>query len=124
MGIHDGWRSGARPRSNSETSRSAKGTDVLSRLKQNYREALSGAVVAKAYYLSQAGEHSATPAGWERAKREWERMETRRRRLAEQIEYWRQLMLVKDAFEGIANPQGSNRPRTKAPPNTTLELAL
>jgi hypothetical protein len=98
---------------------------VLSRLKKNYRAALSGAVVAKAYYLSQVGEHSATPAGCERAKRKWERMETRRRRLAEHIENWRQLMLVEDAFAGIANPQGSNRPKdSKAPPNTTLELAL
>jgi hypothetical protein len=118
-------RSGARPRSNPETSRSAKGTDALSRLKKNYRAALSGAVVAKAYYLSQAGEHAATPAGLMRAKGEWERRETRRRRLAEQIENCRQLMLVEDAFEGIGNPQGSDRPKnTKAPRNATLELAL
>jgi hypothetical protein len=125
MGVHDGWRSGARPRSNSEGCRSANGIAILSRLQNNYRAALSGAVVAKAYYLSKVGERSATVAGCECAKEKWERMETRRRRLAEQIEKRRQLMLVEKPSAGISNPQGSNRPKnSKALPNATLELPL
>jgi hypothetical protein len=87
--------------------------------------ALSGAVVAQAYYLSQGGERSVTPAGLERAKRKWERMERRRSRLTEQIEDWQQLLPVEDVFARIAIPKGSKRSKiSKASPNTNFELTL
>ncbi len=54
-------------------------------LQRKYRAALSGAVVAKARYLAQAGEAFATAIAVERARWRWQRIEGCRARLAEEI---------------------------------------
>jgi hypothetical protein len=59
--------------------------DVESRLRKlefRYRAALSAAVSAKAHYLALAGEPSATPAALERAKSNWQQLDSRKRAIA------------------------------------------
>jgi hypothetical protein len=53
---------------------------------KQYRAALSGAVVAKAYYLAQLGERLSTPSAIERARRKWQCIESHRQRLAAHIQ--------------------------------------
>jgi hypothetical protein len=57
----------------------------LTPLESRYRAALSGAVVAKARYLSHVGERFATPASVQRARWRWERIEARKLQLALQL---------------------------------------
>lgn len=57
----------------------------LRELERRHRAALSGAVVAKAYYLAQVGEQFSTPASLERARLRWKRIEARRQELAAQL---------------------------------------
>jgi hypothetical protein len=57
----------------------------LTQLERRYRAALSGAVVAKAYYLALSGERASTTAAIEQARRRWKTMESHRHRLAAQI---------------------------------------
>jgi hypothetical protein len=54
----------------------------LRTLERLYREALSGAVVAKSRYLALVDERSATGAAIERAYSTWQQLELRRRVLA------------------------------------------
>jgi hypothetical protein len=54
-------------------------------LEMRYRTALSGAVVAKAHYLAQAGESFASSAAIERAKWKWQTIEARRQQLADKL---------------------------------------
>ncbi len=60
-------------------------SSTLYTLQRKYRAALSGAVVAKARYLAQAGEAFATAISIERALWRWQRIEGCRARLAEEI---------------------------------------
>ena len=82
MPSNSAMRAGVRPK----TLRSASRLESPRRqLERRYRAALSGAVVAKAYYLAQVGDGFSTPVAVERARREWERIESRRHRLAAQM---------------------------------------
>ena len=57
----------------------------LRKLEARYREALSGAVVAKARYLARAGDRGATGAQTARLQEQWLELERRRRELAERM---------------------------------------
>ena len=52
--------------------------DRLKTLQLLFTQALSGAVSAKARYLSIAGDRSSTPAAVARAKMAWQQMEARK----------------------------------------------
>jgi hypothetical protein len=125
-GIQNGSKSGGHRLSRPELHNSATLTiDTLSALKHRYRAALSGAVVAKAHYLAQAGERFATPAGLERARWRWERLEARRQRLAEQLEDLHRNLTDAEGSVELAIPESSQRHRaSEAPRNATLELGL
>jgi hypothetical protein len=83
-------------------------------LERRYRAALSGAVVAKAYYLAQVGERFSTPVAVERARRKWERLESRRNRLAAQMWDYENAEppRIVDLF---ADPPTAMRPRQGGP---------
>jgi transcription elongation GreA/GreB family factor len=57
----------------------------LRKLEAKYREALSGAVVAKARYLARVGDRGATGAQTARLQEQWQELERRRRELAERM---------------------------------------
>jgi hypothetical protein len=63
--------------------------DIEARLRKtesSYRAALSAAVAAKAHYLALAAEPGATPAAVERAKTQWQTLESRKREIAAQMD--------------------------------------
>lgn len=57
----------------------------LRKLEASYRQALSGAVVAKARYLARAGDRGATRAQTARLQQQWQELERQRRELAERM---------------------------------------
>jgi hypothetical protein len=57
----------------------------LRKMESRYRTALSAAVAAKAHSLALAGEASAMPATVERARSQWQQLESRKREIAAQI---------------------------------------
>jgi hypothetical protein len=57
----------------------------LRKLEASYRQALSGAVVAKARYLARAGDRGATRAQTVRLQQQWQELERQRRELAERM---------------------------------------
>jgi hypothetical protein len=79
----------------------------LRQLERRHRAALSGAVVAKAYYLAQVGEQFSTPASRERARLRWKRIEARRHELAEQLSnmQYRDRVQVGDLFANFPAAQ-------------------
>jgi hypothetical protein len=79
MGAIDSWKRYTRPPPQTAETR-------LSLLEKRYRTALSGAAVAKAHYLAQAGESFASSAALERAKWKWQRIDARRQQLADKLE--------------------------------------
>jgi hypothetical protein len=83
----ESWQSrGAAHRKIAAASRATQPVSgALQGLQRRYRAALSGAVVAKARYLAQAGEGFATAISIERALWRWQRIEGCRLRLAAQI---------------------------------------
>ena len=57
----------------------------LRKLEFRYRTLLSATVVAKANYLALVGEPSATPVAIERAKSQWQQLDSRKRTIAAQM---------------------------------------
>jgi hypothetical protein len=98
MGAVDSWKRYTRPPPQSSET-------PLSLLEKRYRTALSGAVVAKAHYLAQAGESSASSTAIERLKWKWQRIDARRRQLAEKLADLQPL--PPDARASIKSPNDS-----------------
>jgi hypothetical protein len=57
----------------------------LRKLEASYRQALSGAVVAKARYLARAGDRGAGRAQTARLQQRWQKLERQRHELAERM---------------------------------------
>jgi hypothetical protein len=58
----------------------------LRKLETHYRSALSASVTAKSHYLALAGEAGTTPSAARRAHDQWQRLETRKKRIVERMD--------------------------------------